>query len=79
MQTRVFKSGNSQAVRIPKELSFPDGLQDVEVERRGDELIIRPLRQQKLAGLRRKLEAFSLDFMAEGRPTAEPETARTGW
>ena len=79
MQTRVFKSGNSQAVRIPKELSFPDNLQDVEIERRGDELVIRPLRQQKLTGLRAKLAAFSADFMAEGRPPAEPETDRPGW
>ncbi|MEZ5495039.1 MAG: type II toxin-antitoxin system VapB family antitoxin [Pseudomonadales bacterium] len=79
MQTRVFKSGNSQAVRIPKELNFPDGLQDVEVERRGDELVIRPLRQQKLTNLRSKLEAFSADFMIGGRPAAEPEIERAGW
>ncbi len=79
MQTRVFKSGNSQAVRIPKELGFPDGLQDVEIERRGDELIIRPLRQQKLTGLRSKLEAFSADFMMGGRPADEPEIEHAGW
>lgn len=79
MQTRVFKSGNSQAVRIPRELSFPDNLQDVEIERRGDELIIRPVRKQKLTGLQAKLAAFSTDFLADGRPPAEPETDRTGW
>ncbi|MBK8676131.1 MAG: AbrB/MazE/SpoVT family DNA-binding domain-containing protein [Cellvibrionales bacterium] len=79
MQTRVFKSGNSQAVRIPKELGFPDGLQDVEIERRGDELIIRPLRQHRLTSLRSKLAAFSVDFMTAGRPAAEPETERAGW
>lgn len=79
MQTRVFRSGNSQAVRIPKELSFPDGLQDVEIERRGDELVIRPLRQQKLTGLRTALAAFSPDFLIDGRPTGEPETDRPGW
>lgn len=79
MQTRVFKSGNSQAVRIPKELSFPDHLQDVEIERRGDTLVIRPLRQQALTGLRGKLSAFSTDFMAQGRPPAEPEPNRADW
>ncbi len=79
MQTRVFKSGNSQAVRIPKELNFPDTLQDVEIERRGNELVIRPLRQQKLHGLQAKLAAFSADFLANGRPPAEPETDRAGW
>jgi antitoxin VapB len=76
MLTRVFKSGNSQAVRIPSELSFSD-LQDVEIERRGDELIIRPIRQQPLNRLRQHLQAFSNDFMAEGRPF-EPEIDRIG-
>lgn len=31
MLTRVFKSGNSLAVRIPKELAFADGAQDERV------------------------------------------------
>lgn len=44
MITRVFKSGNSQAVRIPKELYLPEG--DVEILKRGDELIIRLLKKQ---------------------------------
>lgn len=79
MQTRVFKSGNSQAVRIPRELQLPEHLQDVEIVRRGDELVIRPLRQQKLTGLRGKLEAFSTDFLSSGRPAVEPETDRAGW
>jgi virulence-associated protein VagC len=35
MLTRVFKSGNSMAVRIPKELAFPAEVQDVEIERLG--------------------------------------------
>jgi antitoxin VapB len=38
--TRVFKSGNSQAVRIPKEFQFD--VDEVEIISRGDELIIRP-------------------------------------
>lgn len=49
MITRVFKSGNSQAVRIPKEYLMPEG--EVEICKRGDELIIRPLKQQKASVL----------------------------
>jgi antitoxin VapB len=36
---RVFKSGNSQAVRLPKEFRFRG--KDVEIFRRGDEVILR--------------------------------------
>ena len=39
MLTRVFKSGNSQAVRIPKD--FQLDVDEVEILVRGDELIIK--------------------------------------
>jgi len=39
MLTRVFKSGNSQAVRIPKD--FQLDVEEVEIFSRGDELIIK--------------------------------------
>jgi Virulence-associated protein and related proteins len=42
--TRVFKSGNSQAVRIPAELAFERNDMEVTVTRRGDELVIAPKR-----------------------------------
>ena len=44
MITKVFKSGNSQAVRIPKELQIK--ADEVEIIKRGEELIIRPLKNQ---------------------------------
>ncbi|NMF86780.1 AbrB/MazE/SpoVT family DNA-binding domain-containing protein [Nodosilinea sp. P-1105] len=37
------KSGNSQAVRIPKELQFGRLDVEYEIERQGDSLIIRPV------------------------------------
>lgn len=43
-RSRTFKSGNSQAVRIPQELQLPYG--EVEITRRGIELIITPLIKQ---------------------------------
>jgi antitoxin VapB len=67
MLTRIFKSGNSLAVRIPKELAFSDAAQEVEIERVGDTLVIRPVARRSLAGLMEKFAAFSPDFMSEGR------------
>ena len=37
--TRVFKSGNSQAVRLPKEFRFH--VDEVEILRRGGEIVLR--------------------------------------
>lgn len=67
MQTRVFQSGNSIAVRIPKELAIVSPSQDVEIEQVGDSLVIRPIRRKKLAGLGTVLAGFSPEFMADGR------------
>lgn len=36
---RVFRSGNSQAVRLPKEFRFES--EEVEIFRRGDEVVLR--------------------------------------
>ena len=73
MLTRVFKSGNSLAVRIPKELGFVDGAQDVEVERVGDTLVLRRIEQKTLADLGDIVAMFSPSFMAEGREFHEEQ------
>lgn len=64
--TRVFRNGNSQAVRIPADLAFDRNDLEVEIERVGDELRIRPL-PRRLSGAMDKFRAFSADFMADGR------------
>lgn len=61
---KVFKSGNSQAVRIPKEFHIEDDV--VEIRRKGDSIILRP-RKRSWAALVESLEKFTKDFMAEGR------------
>lgn len=48
--TRLFRNGNSQAVRIPKALAFDSVELEVVIERRGEELIVRPAKQ-RLTGL----------------------------
>ncbi|MGK9166559.1 AbrB/MazE/SpoVT family DNA-binding domain-containing protein [Inquilinus limosus] len=71
MRTRLFRSGNSLAVRIPKELAFADTARDVEIERRGDSLIIRPAAARSLARVAEVFASFPPGFMAEGREQRE--------
>lgn len=65
---RVFRSGNSQAVRLPKEFRFE--VDEVEVSREGDALILRPKRDvgQPWASLRAAVvRGVSDDFLLEVR------------
>ena len=71
MRTQVFERGDSIAVPIPKELAFALPLQDVDVQRVGDTLVIRPLRAATLASLADALAAFPPGFMAGGRELHE--------
>ena len=72
-KTRVFQSGNSQAVRLPKEFRFRSS--SVEIFRRGDEVVLR----ESAATLE---EAFDLlaglspDFFAGGRKDDAPPEKR---
>ena len=47
LHTKVFKSGNSQAVRLPKDFNFD--VAEGEIFRRGDEGVLRKPRQSGLA------------------------------
>jgi antitoxin VapB len=67
MLTKVFKSGNSLAVRIPKELGFVNAAQDVEVERVGNTLVLRLVENETLSDIGKIFLMFSADFMAQGR------------
>ncbi|MDT6961797.1 type II toxin-antitoxin system VapB family antitoxin [Cupriavidus sp. SZY C1] len=65
-RTKLFRNGNSQAIRIPADLAYPDTDIPFEIERVGDELRIRPARR-RLTGLLNVFASFPADFMAEGR------------
>ena len=67
MLTKIFKSGNSLAVRIPRDLAVAGESDEVELERVGDTLVIRPVGGKSLAGLLDVLGAFPAGFMADGR------------
>jgi len=69
---RVFQSGNSQAVRLPKE--FRLDADEVEISREGDAIILRPRVEQpeRWASLRAAASrGFSSDFLEQGREQPE--------
>lgn len=68
---KVFRSGNSQAVRIPREFQFDTD--EVDIERRGDEIILRrPVRN--LRGAFDALAALPDDFYGVDREDSSPQT-----
>ena len=67
---KVFQSGNSQAVRLPREMRLD--VSEVEIIRHGEVLILRPLRQEVgLASAFDALAAIGDDFLPEGRQQGE--------
>lgn len=68
--TRIFKNGNSQAIRIPAELAYSTWDMDFVIERNGDELRIRPA-PRRLGDVLGKLAKFSPGFMSDGRGNNE--------
>jgi antitoxin VapB len=62
--TRIFRSGNSQAVRIPREFQLEGD--KVEIQKRGDALVLRP-KKKSWAALITSLNQFTDDFMKAGR------------
>lgn len=71
---KVFQSGNSQAVRLPKDFRFE--VDEVEVSREGDAVILRPKldTSRPWASLRAAVaRGVSPDFMATGREQGEDQ------
>ena len=68
---RVFRSGNSQAVRIPKEFRIEGD--EVEILKKGRSLVLRP-RRRSWTSLVRSLDRFTGDFMAAGRHQGRLQT-----
>lgn len=67
---RVFQSGNSQAVRLPKEFRFD--VDEVEIFRRGDEIVLRAITPNG-AAVFDALASLPADFMEQGREDSPPQ------
>jgi antitoxin VapB len=67
---RVFRCGNSQAVRLPKEFRLKS--KEVEIFRRGDDIVLR----EKRNGLAREFEILTNlpdDLLSDSRRDSEPQ------
>ena len=69
--TTVFQSGNSQAVRLPKE--FRLSADRVEIFRQGNDIVLRE-RPADAGVVFDALTALPDDFMADGRNDTPPQT-----
>ena len=70
--TRLFRNGNSQAVRIPAELAYERNDLELEIERHGEELRIRPA-GRPITGALAALASFSPSFLSAGREQDEQQ------
>jgi antitoxin VapB len=70
---KVFRSGNSQAVRLPKTFRFKG--KEVEIFRRGKEVVLRE-KDKTLARAFDLLASLPDDFGLPGREKERPETRR---
>lgn len=68
---KIFKNGNSQAVRLPREFQFD--VSEVEVFKRGDKIILRK-KKQNLKDAFILLTSLPEDFFDEARKDPPPET-----
>ena len=68
--TKVFKCGNSQAVRLPKDLQID--ADEVEIFKRNDEWVIRKI-PSNLAHAFRLLANMPVDFMSDAREDTPPQ------
>lgn len=70
IMTRVFKSGNSQAVRLPKDFYMENS--EVEIFKQDGDIVIRPI-PQNLAKAFDLLTQLPEDFFQENREDLPPQ------
>lgn len=69
---KVFKSGNSQAVRLPKE--FRINAKEVEISRRGDEIVLREKKKGRgMAAAFHAIASLPLDAVQDIKDTRPPQ------
>jgi antitoxin VapB len=67
---KIFKNGNSQAVRLPKAYQFD--VSEVQIFRRGDEVVLKRM-PGNLSKAFELLSEMSDDFMSDGRCQPSPQ------
>jgi antitoxin VapB len=73
---KVFQSGNSQAIRLPKEFRLK--VTEVELVRQGEDILIRQPKTVSLMDAYHALASMPDDFFEDGRKDPPPEPI-DGW
>jgi antitoxin VapB len=68
----IFRNGRNQAVRLPQDLAFPQDVKEVQVSRRGDAIVLSPVRRD-WASFFELDTAVSEDFLAP-RGDSQPQS-----
>ena len=68
---KIFRNGQSQAVRLPKEFRFKGS--KVSIKRLGKSLILTPLEEDPWEALYESLHQFSVDFMLDREQPSEQQ------
>ena len=76
LKTKTFNSGNSQAIRIPKEYRLDDD--EVIISKVGSAIIIFQ-QKDRLAVLMESLNEFTDDFLSDGRPEQVLQSERAAF
>ena len=63
VKTKIFKNNRSQAIRLPKEVAFPESVKDVEITAIGNKRVITPASQSWDEWFNE--QGVSTDFMTE--------------
>lgn len=74
LTSKVFISGNSQAIRLPKEYQVDDA--ELFIQKIGNTILLFP-KKNPWEAFEKSLDEFSDDFMAEGRN--QPEMQNRDW
>lgn len=69
---KVFKSGNSQAIRLPKEFRLK--VTQVELVRQGEDIVIRQPKKPTLMDAYNALRSMPDDFLMDGIEDPPPRT-----
>lgn len=68
---KVFKAGNSQAIRLPKE--FRLDAKEVEISRSGDEIILRPIKGRGMAAAFHAIASLPADAVKDIKDKRPPQ------
>lgn len=74
---KLFTSGRSQAVRLPKAFRF-EGVQEASIERDGGAVILRPLKRPSIEELIAALDEFEPGFQIEREQPPEQTRQELG-